>query len=62
MNRHIDGAASGAFVLLVIGTSGLLFDAFVSDLGRTMTLLFAAANVGGLVLLGLRGLSDRRRT
>lgn len=61
MNRHIDGVASGAYVLLVIGTSGLLVDAFVFDLGRTMTLLFAAANVGGLVLLGLKGLSDRRR-
>jgi hypothetical protein len=41
------------FVLLIIGTVGLLLNEFVFDWGRTATLIFAAANVLGLVALGL---------
>jgi hypothetical protein len=41
------------FVLLIIGTVGLLLNEFVFDWGRTATLLFAAANVIGLLVLGL---------
>ena len=40
-----------AFCLLLIGTVGLLLNEFVFTWGRTATLLFAAANVMGLVLL-----------
>ncbi len=40
-----------AFCLLLIGTGGLLLNEFVFTWGRTATLLFAAANVIGLVLL-----------
>ena len=40
-----------AFVLLVIGTLGLLLNEFLFDWGRTATLLFAIANLIGLVTL-----------
>lgn len=40
-----------AFCLLLIGTGGLLLNEFVFTWGQTATLLFAAANVIGLVLL-----------
>jgi hypothetical protein len=39
------------FVLLMIGTLGLLLNEFVFAWGRPATLLFAAANVVGFVLL-----------
>jgi len=42
----------GAFVLLMIGTCGLLMKEFIFALGRTGTLVFAAANVVGLMALG----------
>ncbi len=41
------------FVLLMIGTLGLLMNEFVFDWGKTATLIFAAANVIGLLALGL---------
>lgn len=41
-----------AFVLLVVGTLGLLMNEFVFAWGRTGTLIFAAANIVGLVTLG----------
>ena len=46
-----------AFVLLVIGTVGLVLNEFVLDWGRSVTLLFAAFNLVGLVgmAMGLRG-------
>jgi len=41
------------FALLIIGTLGLLVNEFVFDWGKTATLVFAAANVIGLLALGL---------
>jgi len=41
------------FILLTIGTLGLLLNEFVFDWGKTATLIFAAANVIGLLALGL---------
>ena len=41
------------FALLIIGTLGLLVNEFVFDWGKTATLIFAAANVIGLLALGL---------
>ena len=38
-----------AFVLLLVGTIGLLLNEFLFDWGRTMVLIFAAANVAGLI-------------
>ena len=39
------------FVLLLIGTVGLLINELVFDWGRVATLSFAAVNVVGLVIL-----------
>ena len=40
-----------AFILLIIGTTGLLVNEFVTDWGRGITIIFACLNVLGLVLL-----------
>jgi len=45
------GIEWSAFVLLTIGTLGLLMNEFVFAWGRPGTLVFAAANVVGLVAL-----------
>jgi len=42
-----------AFILLIIGTIGLLVNEFVADWGRAPTLLFAVFNCIGLVTLGV---------
>jgi hypothetical protein len=42
-----------AFILIIIGTFGLLANEFLFDWGRTTTLCFATANVVGLLILGL---------
>jgi len=42
-----------AFVLLIIGTLGLLINEMIFDWGRSATLTFAAVNVVGLVTLVL---------
>ena len=42
-----------AYILLLIGTLGLLLNEYVVDWGRTATLLFAGSNVVGLVILAL---------
>ena len=42
-----------AFVLLMIGTLGLLMNELVFTWGRPATLFFAVINVSGLVALGL---------
>ena len=40
-----------AFILLIIGTAGLLVNEFVFDWGRVATIIFAAMNVLGLISL-----------
>jgi len=40
-----------AFVLLIVGTIGLLINEFILDWGRCATLTFAIINVVGLVSL-----------
>jgi len=42
-----------AFILLIIGTTGLLINEFVFDWGRVATLSFAAVNIVGLTILAL---------
>jgi len=44
---------STAFILLIIGTIGLLVNEFVADWGRAPTLIFAIFNCIGLVTLGV---------
>ena len=41
-----------AFILLIIGTVGLLLNELVFDWGRVATLIFAVSNLIGLVTLG----------
>jgi len=50
MSRTVE---SSPFVLLAIGTLGLLANEFLFDWGSVATLIFAALNVVGLVILGL---------
>ena len=40
-----------AFILLMIGTAGLLLNEFIFDWGRTVTIIFAVINFIGLVTL-----------
>ena len=42
-----------AFILLIIGTVGLLLNEFVFDWGRVATLLFAVSNLIGLATLAI---------
>jgi len=51
-----------AFVLLIIGTLGLLTNEFVFDWGRTATVIFATANVIGLLALGFTYWSKEQDT
>jgi len=44
-------AKLSAFVLLMIGTIGLLMNELIFDSGRVTTLTFAALNVLGLAIL-----------
>ena len=46
------------FILLIIGTLGLLINEFVFDWGRAATIIFAASNIAGLATLAitLRGM------
>ena len=43
-----------AFILLIIGTIGLLVNEFISGWGSVATLIFATLNIVGLVMLGFR--------
>ncbi len=40
-----------AFILLIIGTLGLIINEFIFDWGSSATITFAAINVVGLVVL-----------
>ncbi|MFC2013141.1 hypothetical protein ACFLUE_02520 [Chloroflexota bacterium] len=40
-----------AFILLIIGTIGLLFNEFVFDWGRIVTIILAVCNLIGLATL-----------
>ena len=42
-----------AFILLIIGTIGLLVNEFVTDWGRVVALIFAVFNCIGLVTLAI---------
>ena len=46
-----EGCRLIAFVLLIIGTLGLLINEFIVDWGRAATLIFAVFNIVGLVIL-----------
>ena len=46
-----EAAKLSAFILLIIGTLGLLINEFIFDWGGTATLTFAAVNVVGFAIL-----------
>jgi len=46
-----DALRLSGFVLAAIGTLGLLLNEFVLDTGRAVTLLFAALDLVGLLIL-----------
>ena len=50
-----------AFILLIIGTIGLLVNEFVTGWGRGVTITFACLNVLGLVLLAFTARSIGKR-
>jgi hypothetical protein len=50
-----------AFILLGIGTIGLLVNEFVTDWGRGVTITFACLNVSGFVLLAFTAWIMRKR-
>ena len=50
-----------AFILLGIGTIGLLVNEFVTDWGRGVTITFACLNVLGFVLLAFTAWSTGKR-
>ena len=56
-----DIAKLTAFILLIIGTVGLLLNEFIFDLGRAATVTFAVLNLIGLVLVALNIKSQERR-
>ena len=47
----MDIAKLSVFVLLIIGTVGLLLNEFVFDWGRAVTIIFAICNIVGLATL-----------
>ena len=54
-----DVARLSAFILLIIGTVGLLVNEFATDWGRVATLTFAVFNCIGLVTLALTFLGKK---
>ena len=48
-----------AFILLIIGTAGLLVNEFVFDWGRVATIVSAAVNVLGLIFLAYANWSKK---
>ena len=57
-------AKLSAFVLLMIGTIGLLMNELIFDSGRVTTLTFAALNVIGLAILAFTtwGIKEKPRS
>jgi len=50
-----------AFILLIIGTLGLVINEFIFDWGSAATLTFAAFNVVGIVLLAFMNWGIRKK-
>jgi len=61
MTKFAEAVRASAFVLIALGTVGLLANEFVFHWGRTATLWFALSSAVGLVVLGL-GYWNRRKS
>ena len=57
-----EGLKLSGFILVIIGTVGLLINEFIFDWGRTATLTFAAVNVVGLATLGFANWGMKKET
>ena len=55
------GAGQSVFVLLIIGTVGLLLSEFVFDWGRAPTIIFAICNIVGLATLAFTTWSKKNK-
>jgi len=55
-------AKLSAFILLIIGTIGLLMNEFIFDWGRAATLTFAVFNFVGLAILAFVTWGIRKET
>ncbi len=55
-------AKLSVFILITIGTLGLLINEFIFDWGSTATLTFAAVNVVGLATLAFTHWGMRKET
>ena len=55
-----EGLKVFAFIVLIIGTAGLLLNEFVGDWGQAATITFACLNVVGLGVLGYTSLIGSR--
>jgi len=55
-----EAAKLSAFILLIIGTLGLLINEFIFDWGSTATITFASLNVAGLITLAFTHWGMRR--
>jgi hypothetical protein len=51
MGKITGQVSAVAFLLLIVGTVGLLANEFIMNWGRTATLVFAAASLVGLVIV-----------
>jgi hypothetical protein len=60
VSRSQEVGRGGAFILLVVGTVGLLLNEFFFHWGRQATLVFAVATAIGLVVLGVQYVRSRR--
>ena len=49
-----------SFILLIIGTLGLLSNEFIFNLGRLATLIFAIFNVIGLTILIIKNIAKSK--
>jgi Na+/alanine symporter len=49
-----------AFILIAIGTAGLLLNEFVWEHSTTCTIIFAIMNLAGLVSLAITHFSERK--
>ena len=56
-----EGLKIFAFILLIIGTAGLLVNELVGDWGRAATITFACLNAVGLIILGYTSLTRSRQ-
>ena len=51
-----------AFILLIIGTAGLLVNELIFDWGRIATIVFACLNATGLFILAFTYLRAKKQT